>query len=362
MKQDNYDDYESLNDMAEDLPYSKERSLLREKALKIADILNDEQKQFEARINYINDVCSEGSFPEKYLTVFPWLLSYIGKNKESEDTMTVLWYYKWVIMIMHEFSSISKEQIENALEDLRKKYTECGSTDKVFHDYSREAYHNLGDYEKSAFHHEKHSTFKKKDQLDDCEACVLNRIVTFYIITGNIDEALKRARPILTFKKTCTHIPKDTYTNLITPLLIQKKYDLASDFAEKLEKALKKSNYGGNITNVYPLILNHCVHSRISNAVKLFEKYFGHVLLAKSPERKFNFYCAAVNMFKKVEKTTIKLRLPQDFPLFNKDNVYEITALIEWLEEESGKIAAVFDKRNGNDKYKKEKLKLLSIN
>jgi hypothetical protein len=361
MKKDNYDDYDSLNEMAEDLPYSKERSMLREKALNLADILNDEQKQFQARINYVNDVCLEGSFPEKFLTVFPWLLSYIGKNKESDDAMTVLWYYKWVIMIMHEFPSISKQQIENALEDLRKKYNEFGSTDKVYHDYSREAYHNLGDYEKSAFHHQKHQAFKKRDHLDDCEACVLNRIVTFYIVTGDMKEALKRAKPILTFKKTCTHIPKDTYTNLITPLLLQKEYELASDFAEKLEKSLKRSKYGGNITNVYPLILNHCVHSRLTNAIKLFEKYFGDVFMAKAPERRFYFYCAGINMLTKVEKRTLKLKLPQSFSLYNKDNVYEVSVLTEWLEEETDKIAAMFNKRNGNDKHTKEKAKILSI-
>jgi hypothetical protein len=361
MKKIDYDNYEVLDDMASDLPYSKERSLLREKAMNIADALQDESKQFDARINYVNDICMEGSFPEKYLTVFPWLLAYAGKSKESYDRLQVLWYYKWVIMIMHEFPSIAKKQIEAALEDLRIKYNEFGSTDKVYHDYSREAYLNLGDYAKSTVHHTKHIEFKRRDKLDDCEACVINRIISYHILTGNIAEALKKARPVFNGKKSCTHVPKDTYTNFITPLLKQKDYALAAEFSEKLEQALKQIKHGGNYKAAYPLMLNHALNNQLSKAIKLFEKYFSNAFDARSMDGKFFFYTAALYLFKRVDKEMIKLKLPKNFSLYNSDSTYKLSALIAWLDKETNTIAALFDKRNENNKYRDEKTAILTI-
>ncbi len=361
MKKIDYNNYDVLDDMASELPYCKERSLLREKALNIADIMQDERRQFDARINYVNDVCMEGSFPEKYLTVFPWLLAYVSKNKKSEDRMQVLWYYKWVIMIMHEFPSIAKKQIEAALEDLRIKYNEFGSTDKVFHDYSRELYLNLGEYEKSTLHHEKHIGFKRRDKLDDCEACVLNRTINYYILTGNIYEALKKARPVFNGKKTCTHVPKDTYCNFITPLLKQKDFTLGAQFSQKLEQELQRTKYGGNYKGAYPLIINHTANNQLSKAIKLFEKYFSNAFDAKPMDGKFFFYTASLYLFKKIEKETIKLKLPKNFEFHNSDSTYRISTLILWLDKETNTIANLFDKRNENNRYKDEKSSILTI-
>ena len=361
MKKSNYNDFESLNEMAEGLPYGKERSLLREKALAVSDILNDERKKFEARISYVNDICMEGSFPEKYLTIFPWLLAYVGKNKDDYDTMQVLWYYKWVIMIMHEFPEISKSQIENALLDLKKKYNECGSSDKVFHDYSREVYHNLGDYEKSSYHHSKHMKFRLRDQLDDCEACVVNRILTYYIVTGNLNEALKKGKLILSGKQKCTHVPKDTYTNFIIPLLAKNKFDLAAEFVEKLEKELKKVKYGGNYKNVYPLIIYYTITSQQTKGINLVEKNFEIAFIQKSQEGKFYFYVAASNLFSKINKETIRLKFPEKFPLYNSEHEYNTASLFKWFAEETNCIAELFDTRNGNNKYKTIMSKIVSI-
>ncbi|MFT3680456.1 MAG: hypothetical protein QM791_09305 [Ferruginibacter sp.] len=361
MKNNDYSDYDSLNRMAEKLGYSKERSLLREKAMNIADTLNDERKQFDARITYVNDVCMEGSFPEKYLAVFPWLLAYAGKSKSGFDKMQVLWYYKWVITLMPEFPTVSKRQIEAALDDLRVKYREYGSTDKVFHDYSREINILMGDLDKSTVHHQQHIAFKRKDKLDDCDACVVNRVVYYHIATGNIEEALKKAKIIFNGKKNCTHVPKDTYANFIVPFLIRKEYDKAEEFSENLEAELKKVKHGANYKAACPLMLNHLVHKRTANAVKLFDKYFANAFDAKAMDGKFRFYVAGAALFTNIERETIKLKLSKNFPHYNTQNTYNVKFLTDWLDTESGKIAALFDKRNGNDKYKSDKASFLSL-
>ena len=361
MKKTDYDNYESLDQMARDLPYSRERSLLREKALTLADTLNDEEKQFDARMNYVNDVCMEGGFPEKYLSVFPWLLAYVSKSKFKTEIYTVLWYYKWVVNIMPEFPSISISQIENALLDLQKRYREFGTNDKMFHFYSRAVYCDIGDYEKSAWHHKKLMRYTRSTQLDDCEACVLNRGVKYHIAMNNFEQALKEAQPLLTGKKTCTHVPKATYSALIIPLLIRNDHQRASEFSEKIEKDIKGKKFSDNYEYIYPVIINHTVQGRTTNAIKLFEKNFGNAFMAKAAEAKFCFYVSAIVMFKKVQKKTIRLKLPPDFPLYNKESTYDVKEMTEWLEKETEHIASLFNNRNGNDKYTKEKRKILSI-
>ncbi|MES2774314.1 MAG: hypothetical protein V4722_09025 [Bacteroidota bacterium] len=361
MDEKNYQDYDALDQMAWGLPQGRERTLLREKAVTVADMSNDEAQQYEARINYINDLCEDGSFPEKYLTVFPWLMAYVEKRKDPQDLQTVLWYYKWVVMIMYEYPVLSRVQIENALLDLKKKYNQYGSTDKVYHDYARETYLYLGDYEKSRYHHHLHSGFKKRDKLDDCAACVLNRVTFFHMVAGDMDDAIKQAAPIFTGKKACTHVPKDTYTNFLIYSLLRNRTELANGYAEKLVKELSRSKFGGNFKNIYPLLVYYARLGEITKALRFFEKYFFNAFDTRGLDGKFHFYLGALYLLGKIVKPTVRLKIAQKIPFYNSTSIYDVAMLIKWFDAETDRLAALFNTRNGNTKYSDVKIAILGM-
>lgn len=353
--------FDSVNDLADSLPYGPERTKLREKAIGLADMSGTERQQFEVRKDFVNDLCMDGSFTEKYFTVFPWLLNYAKKSGEDDDKTTVLWYYKWVISDMPEFPSVTKSQIERALEDLRVRYLEFGSNEKVYHDYAAEIYLMMGDYERCRFHQERWRKFKNRDHLDDCEACIRSRNVVREVKMGTLEKALKLAQPILKRRLQCTHVPKATWVHLLLPLLQHGREEEAAEFAAKIYKALSGSKFSGDSYYAYSLIIYYARQKDFGKAVKLFEKYFRLDLPHKNLYRRFFLYVAAQYLFTVYKKESIRLKLPPKTPFYRADSTYAVAVLREWFDKETDAIAALYDKRNENDVVSAEKRKLLAV-
>jgi hypothetical protein len=353
--------YESIDELACSLPDGPERIALREKGINLADLSGDKRQQFEARKEYIQDVSHDGGFTEKYFIVFPWLLDFAQKHGTDDDKMYVLWYYKWVISTMPEIASVTKLQIERALEDLRVRYLAYGSNEKVYHDYACQAYMYIGENEKSKYHHQKWSRFKNRDNFDDCEACVINRDVDFHARLGNLDNALKAGRPVLTGKKRCTHVPKTTYSNLLVPLMKAGNEELSAEYAEKLYKSLMAKKFGGDNSYAYSVMVYFTRQRDFSRAIKLVERYTNMDVGQKNLFRRFYLFAGCLYVFKNLRKETIKLKLPKKFPLYKETNTYDVATLIKWFDEQTDAIAALFDKRNENGFLSREKRELLAL-
>jgi tetratricopeptide (TPR) repeat protein len=361
MNQNDYSSYESIDGLASSLPDGPERIALREKGINVADLTGDVRQQFEARKQFVEDVSNDGSFTEKYFVVFPWLLNYAKQHGKDDDKMIVLWYYKWVIGQMPEIPAVTKEQMKRALEDLRVRYLEYGSSEKVYHDYACSTYLSIGDNERSKYHQKQWSKFRDRDYLDDCEACVINRQVDFYCRIGTLENALKTGKPVLTGKLRCSHVPKTTYSHLLVPLMRESKEELSANYAEKLYKALMKKKYGGDNAYAHTAMIYFSKHGDFSRAIKLLERYMSLATEHKNLYRRFYFFVGALYMLKKLRKDTIKLKLSKKIPFYEARGTYNVPMLIKWFDEQTDAIAAQFDKRNKNDVISREKTVLLFL-
>lgn len=360
---DNYQSYDSVTDMADELPAGEDRILLREKAINLADLSGVEQLQFEARMQYVRDISDDGGFEEKHFTVFPWLLSYVGSKGSYTDKWNVLWYYKWILLSMPQYPAISKQQIEAALHDLKKHYLNFGSNEKVFHQYAYTLYQqNLGEAELGKLHYKKWIKFKKRDPLDDCPACILNRQITYLSEeSGSLEESLRLAEPILSGKLRCKHVPKATYFRLILPVMQSGDQELCAHFVKQLGKQLSQSKYAGNAYNAHALIIYFTKNGEYATAIKWFEKYFTSAYAHKNMHARFFFYVAATYLFTHVNKDTIKLKLHSKSPFYNNSNTYQVPLLANRFDTESNHLATLFNKRNGNDYFSRKKTELLNL-
>jgi hypothetical protein len=361
MSQNDYTSYEAIDTLAHSLPYGPERTALREKGINVADLSGDARQQFEARKEFVEDVSTEGGFTEKYFVVFPWLLNYARQHGNEDDKMTVLWYYKWVISSMPEIPAVTKSQIERALEDLRVRYREYGSTEKVYHDYACQVYMYIGESLKSKYHHRQWSRFKNRDYLDDCEACVINRDVDFHCRLGTLENALKAGQPVLTGKLKCSHVPKTTYSNLLVPLMSENNEQLAAEYAEKLNKILMTKKYGGDNAYAHTVMIYYVRQGNFAPAIKLFERYMKVDAEQKNLFRRFCLFVGALYMFTKLDKETIKLKLPKKLAFYKADNTYDVAMLRDWFDKQTNEIAALFDKRNENSMVSDEKKKIMTL-
>lgn len=358
---DNAPSFESCMELADQLPYGKERILIREKAINLADLTGKESDMYEARVQFVEDLCKAGGYSEKYFSVFPWLLEYAHNKGSSYERMYVLLYYKWVILEMGNYPSVSRFQLEAALEDLRTRYLDFGSNEKVYHQYAYSVYaDNLKDLNGAHFHYTKWLKFKQRDQLDDCEACVTNRHLSLLINMGELEMALKVAAPILSGKQSCTHVPKDTWSNLLLPVYTKGDLETSKLLAEKLSRKLASMKYDSNVAPAHTLIIYYTKVQEYLKAVKWLEKFFPIAIDQKELNGKFFFYTAATYLFGHLPKESVKLRLPRSFALFSSSGVYIVHTLAQWFDNEANKIAELFDKRNGNTGYSQQKQELLN--
>src|SRR5262249_50307120 len=84
-------------------------------------------------------------------------------------------------------------------------------------------------------------------------------------------------------------------------------------------------------------------------------------LISVDVSSRFDFFLACRLLFGQLAengKTTMKLRLPQQFPLYMEDGQYELNNVSGWFSEQTADLARQFDARNGNDFFRKQITKL----
>lgn len=357
---DNYQSYESITSLAESMPDGKEKIALREKAINLADLSGNDESQFDARLAYLMDIGHDGGYSEKYFTVFPWLLAFAGNRGNDYHKMRVLWYYKWVITTLINYPVVSLKQIEDTLEDLRKRFLEYGSNEKVYHQYAADIFSDAGLFDKAQVHYKKWVRFKKYDMLDDCEACVINKHVSYHVKRNNLKAALSVAEPLLSKKISCKHVPKDTYSSLVPLLLKSPQQELCDELAIKLGKALSLMKYGGNFVNAHTLIIYHAKRGNLTKAIRLFEKYSEPAFTQKNIFGRLHFYVSIQYLLQQINKVEIKLKLSTHFPLHSPTDTYNVQQLLAWFNQQSDEMVAAFNKRNGNTFCTELKKELLS--
>lgn len=343
--------YQNLLTEADALPASEARVSIIERAMQLVDLHQDERLQFKIRLRYIREVQDAGGFAEKYVAIFPWLLAYTERTESVWDKYEVLWYYKWVIGCMPNFPSVNKTQIESALLDLRDRYREMSSSDLVYHNYARDTYTDLGDFEQAKAHQLEIEAIGGHDILSDCKACTLNSYVSYLVAIREVPKAIVAAQPLLEGSLSCRTVPQSTFTRLIPEFLLLKRYKEAMGMASKLLKKIKKEerdDYG----KVYSLMGHMAVMRKYEKGLSLFKDFFENAWRVKSKWGKFHFYAYSVFLFREILKNTeitkFEMILPPNFPLYAADNQYDLQLFFNWLEKELKEIETAFNKRNGN--------------
>ena len=87
--------------------------------------------------------------------------------------------------------------------------------------------------------------------------------------------------------------------------------------------------------------------------MRIYKKHCQEWEEERNPFTKFFSYKCAACFFKGLQKAkdTVKIHFPASFPLYNIDNIYKISALMEYYYKGAEDIAAKFDQRNGTDKF-----------
>ncbi|MBP1990445.1 hypothetical protein [Paenibacillus eucommiae] len=353
-------DFERLMDEAYGLPAGESKLAVLEEAARIADALGNMEQGYEARTEIVETAIFNG-FPLKALVAFSWQLGQYDKNPENDsfDSSSLLWSYKWILSKSTCFPDITRNQIEELLEDFRKRYRKHGYSDRTYYYYRFRIAMDTGYLDEAASHYAVFSA-TDRDYMSDCEACEQNQIVRYMVLLGEDEHALKMAAPILSGKMSCAEVPHVTLSKVLLPLHHLGREEEAKNSQRKGYRLIK-----GN-RDFLVNVAEHIAYLSLTSPLKgleLLEKHMAEALDHEDPLDQMLFHLQAAALLKqlaaqsaekaqKAGAAASRLRLPARHPLQGEEVDFSRLAV------HYGKLAAAaaerFDRRNGNQYYFKQ--------
>ncbi len=364
------DQINQIIDQVNKLPNGNTKIGLLEEGIRLADLHQREDIGYELREELI-EVSTFWGAPEKALLAFSWILAEYDRNPDQYDLHHLLWQYKWVIASLDDFPHISLQQIDQAMEDMSRRYKESGLGLRPLYKIACEHAMTRKDREKVKYF-QKLWRSEKIDHGNDCSACERDSQVSYYLFVNDLERALKAAEPILSGKMKCGEVPHVTLPELLLPLLRKKEINLAVDYYLWAAKILNRdpdfiAEYGKLMTFL-------ALTSNFKEGIKIFEKMLPAVLEAKALSRRFTFQLGASLLFHYLQdsgKDSISLRLPQELKLSGSKGLdkngtetdkakkipsqnVQIQSLIDWIDNDLLHLAKLFDERNGTNAFRAE--------
>lgn len=327
---------------------------LAEKAVQLADRHQDIEYQLKGRSQLVKAAVTTG-FPEKALVAYSFILAIMDEKpevfKEHMWSFMTLWDYKWVINRLSQFSTISREQIMDTLEDMERRFTAEGGAEESILQYRFKINSQLGNYDVAdEVLREINEGVNLSDSLNDCGACFLSSRVSHYVRQGKYDQAIEESAPILEGRETCGEIPEMFYDVLLIPYLLTDRFDDAMELLTKLELEDTARKLDMNAVT----IIGHAAAGRHSHALEVLERNWAVMLNVREHKNPFKFRLAARYLLRELAASgqeNIKLRLPDDVPFYQASQSYVIADLLQQLDDEINKVREAFVLRDGNDFY-----------
>jgi hypothetical protein len=341
---------ERLLEQANELKNGPERIRVLEEAVRLADQAGDVAAGFRARLKWM-DAATFGGRPDILLTAFAWCLAEHDRDPDRFDQKDLLWKYKWVMGHVVQFPHISRAQIESMLADMSIRFEQAGSTLHAVHDARNKILADMGDLAGASLAAAELAA-TRRDWLSDCRACIRDVSAGRLADQERDAEALAEAAPILAGRVKCAEVPHQTYSRLLLPLLR----------LGRVQEALAYHQMGQRLIGDNPEFLlaagRHLefltLTGNLKPALALFEVYLPHALATPSLFNRMHFYAAAWLLLETLcdhGERTLRLRLPDVFPLFQSRGIYDLPTILDWFRTEVETLTTQFDTRNGNDYY-----------
>ncbi len=191
-----------------------------------------------------------------------------------------------------------------------------------------------------------------RDGLSDCRACERCYAVHMSLLIGNRKAADEYAKPLKAGRTNfCEDAPKLYRYYYLEDALDRGDLKEASIYANqlsvKIEHRIHDLSFLGAVVRCF-------AYTNIDKAVEKFLSGIGMALGLWDQIKVYDYYKGSYVCFHELAKIkdTIRLNMPDKFPLYTKDQVYNCSMLSEWFYEQADVIGSKFDKRNGSSYFK----------
>ncbi|WP_219462837.1 hypothetical protein [Nonomuraea rhizosphaerae] len=223
------DEVGKLLEEADRLPYGEARTVLVERALRVAETLPEPEPAIAVRLA-LTQSYQFGGEPGKSFTTFSRTLAAYdaepGRFTEAQ-ARRVLWQYKWIMTDMLRFPEIPLARALAALDDMERRFRQAGKPHAVNGSRARFAWH-LGD-ERALEEWLHRWEITPRDDLSDCRACDISARAHLLSQLGRDTEAVAMAGPVLDGRFTCRVQPQSILCTLLPPYVRTGLLDAAAE-------------------------------------------------------------------------------------------------------------------------------------
>lgn len=191
----------------------------------------------------------------------------------------------------------------------------------------------------------------ERDDLSDCPACEYSYAVRMALLAGDRKLADEYARPMEEGRiDFCADTPHRYWLAYLEDALDRGVPEEAASLADRL---YQKGNRDKSDLSYLGAVLRCWAFTAPDRAVALVERRLNWTIGMWDQKKVYDFYKGAWVCFHELGKglETMRLELPQAFPLYRADGAYQVRALAEWFHTQAAEIASRFDRRNGSHTF-----------
>ncbi len=326
----------------------EEHITVAENAVREADLSEDLNTQYEAREQFVR-ACVFGGETDRGLVAFAWLLAKFDQNPGRFSEFDILWKYKWIVGLLHEFPQIPRARIMEMLDDLARRSERAGYGLRAVYTH-RYRIEKFWDNRVAAIENFIMMQDLPIDDLANCSACELDENVSFAIYCGRDETALTIAGRILDGSQTCRSVPHRTYANLLLPMVRLGRQKEGLVFHRTGYRLISENK--AFLDRVADHLLFLALTENLDRANEVFEKHYPWTEQSHNMASRFRFFRAAWFLFSVMldrGKDQIALKLPKSFPPNAENGRYQTKLLADWFKQSADELAVRFDKRNETD-------------
>ena len=339
---------------AMELPYGGARVNMLVRAVNEADFSHDADAMFLARMHLSDSAILSGQ-PEKAIPAIAWCLQQFDTDfqRHRPHQHWLLASFKNVLHNADEFPRLSLDQFEELRARMAALYRRCGYNMRPVHYIQFVFATAIGDRAVACKSYEQFRA-EPRDDMADCEGCEADSEIEYYDLMDEPARALDVARPSLEGQRKCLEVPHRTLSLVLRPLALLGRYDEA-DLCQERGYELIWDNPA--FLRHVALQIAYLVHrNRLGAAVRMVERHLWWALETHAGRSQYHFFVAAriaLARFADV-KSTCRLNLPQNFPMYDPSGNYDVARLLSWFGAQQADLGKRFDSRNGNDFFSRE--------
>ena len=344
--------HELLN-QAQALPDGLAKADLTREAVRLADLSQDLELQFEARLKHVAATNFAG-LPAETIVAFTWLLNHREAYGDQQDYL-LLWSYKWILGSVICIADFSREQVDYFMADARKRFTAfLGPETPPIDSYEVDYRIQRGDFEEARRLLEKLMT-ARRGRLSNCKACEDSGHASNWFQVGDVGKALEIHDAFVKSRLECTEEPVRANCQAALFYAVAGRWeDAGMMYKAGMAKAGRTTHlmlYCALYGVAYKLLAG-----REDDAVALFDRSLGIYMETIEKWCTFEFYLISHRVMERLMekgKKVIRLRSADRLPMADGKSCVALPELSAWLLGEATVIGRKFDTRNGADYFAK---------